>query len=160
MTRSGGYARPGRTAAFSSTSGIVLEAIQANRWVIIDELNRSNFDRAFGQLFYSAVRAAAVVLPYENPETRRRIQLCPEEARRGGNHAEGYYRVLIPQRWRIVATMNVFDKSLLFEMSFALMRRFAFIEVPSPRSRPSSRPCGTGCWRACQVSRLRLSDRP
>lgn len=28
--------------------------------------------------------------------------------------------------------MNVFDKSLLFEMSFALMRRFAFIEVPSP----------------------------
>jgi hypothetical protein len=29
--------------------------------------------------------------------------------------------------------MNVFDKSLLFEMSFALMRRFAFVEVPSPR---------------------------
>jgi len=28
--------------------------------------------------------------------------------------------------------MNVFDKSLLFEMSYALMRRFAFIEVPSP----------------------------
>ena len=28
--------------------------------------------------------------------------------------------------------MNVFDKTLLFEMSFALMRRFAFIEVASP----------------------------
>ena len=28
--------------------------------------------------------------------------------------------------------MNVFDKNLLFEMSYALMRRFAFIEVPSP----------------------------
>ena len=28
--------------------------------------------------------------------------------------------------------MNVFDKTLLFEMSYALMRRFAFIEVPSP----------------------------
>jgi hypothetical protein len=28
--------------------------------------------------------------------------------------------------------MNVFDKTLLFEMSFALMRRFAFVEVPSP----------------------------
>jgi MoxR-like ATPase len=26
----------------------------------------------------------------------------------------------------------VFDKSLLFEMSYALMRRFAFIEVPAP----------------------------
>ena len=28
--------------------------------------------------------------------------------------------------------MNMFDKNLLFEMSFALMRRFTFIEVPSP----------------------------
>jgi hypothetical protein len=28
--------------------------------------------------------------------------------------------------------MNVFDKNLLFEMSYALMRRFAFIEVMSP----------------------------
>ena len=33
---------------------------------------------------------------------------------------------------RIVATINVFDKRVLFEMSYALMRRFAFIEVPSP----------------------------
>jgi hypothetical protein len=39
----------------------------------------------------------------------------------------------VPASWRVIATMNVFDKSLLFEMSFALMRRFAFIEVPSPR---------------------------
>src|SRR5205823_6664799 len=37
-----------------------------------------------------------------------------------------------PATWRIIATMNVFDKTLLFEMSFALMRRFAFIEVPAP----------------------------
>ena len=28
--------------------------------------------------------------------------------------------------------MNVFDKNLLFEMSYALMRRFAFIEVGTP----------------------------
>jgi hypothetical protein len=28
--------------------------------------------------------------------------------------------------------MNVFDKNLLFEMSYALMRRFAFVEVTSP----------------------------
>jgi hypothetical protein len=38
----------------------------------------------------------------------------------------------IPLSWRIVATMNVFDKTLLFEMSYALMRRFAFVEVASP----------------------------
>ena len=40
--------------------------------------------------------------------------------------------IRVPASWRIMATMNMFDKNLLFEMSFALMRRFAFIEVPSP----------------------------
>jgi MoxR-like ATPase len=110
--------------------GILLEAIRENRWVIIDELNRSNFDRAFGQMF-TVLSGQPVVLPYEDPATGRRILLCPATAA-GRNHTEGYERVLIPEDWRIVATMNVFDKSLLFEMSFALMRRFAFIEVPSP----------------------------
>jgi hypothetical protein len=40
--------------------------------------------------------------------------------------------IRVPPRWRILATMNVFDKNLLFEMSYALMRRFAFVEVSSP----------------------------
>jgi hypothetical protein len=31
-----------------------------------------------------------------------------------------------------MATMNAFDKNLLFDMSYALMRRFAFIEVGTP----------------------------
>ena len=38
----------------------------------------------------------------------------------------------MPANWRIIATMNVFDKNLLFDMSYALMRRFAFIEVGTP----------------------------
>jgi MoxR-like ATPase len=31
--------------------GHFLEAIASNKWLVIDELNRSNFDRAFGRLF-------------------------------------------------------------------------------------------------------------
>jgi hypothetical protein len=42
------------------------------------------------------------------------------------------HAIPVPRRWRLIATMNVFDKALLFEMSYALMRRFAFIEVPAP----------------------------
>jgi hypothetical protein len=38
----------------------------------------------------------------------------------------------VPASWRIIATMNAFDKNLLFDMSYALMRRFAFIEVGTP----------------------------
>ncbi|MBA3405730.1 MAG: hypothetical protein H0U13_13800 [Gemmatimonadaceae bacterium] len=43
-----------------------------------------------------------------------------------------WHVIRIPKTWQLIATMNVFDKSLLFKMSFALMRRFAFIEVPAP----------------------------
>ena len=50
--------------------------------------------------------------------------------------ALGGDQLVVPDAWRIIATMNVFDKSLLYEMSYALMRRFAFIEVPSPDDSP------------------------
>lgn len=110
--------------------GLFLEAIRDNRWLVVDELNRSNFDRAFGQLF-TALSGQSVVLPYTNPESHGRIALALEGTR-SEYEPPDYDVLMIPEPWRIVATMNVFDKSLLFEMSFALMRRFAFIEVPSP----------------------------
>jgi MoxR-like ATPase len=120
--------------------GLFLEAIQANRWLVVDELNRSNFDRAFGQLF-TVLSGQSVVLPYTDPDSNGRIALVLE-----GTYSEyeppDYHVLMIPESWRIVATMNVFDKSLLFEMSFALMRRFAFIEVPSP-----SPPVFADLWR-------------
>jgi MoxR-like ATPase len=40
--------------------------------------------------------------------------------------------IRVPVPWRMIATMNVFDKELLYRLSYALMRRFAFIEVESP----------------------------
>jgi AAA domain (dynein-related subfamily) len=108
--------------------GHFLEAIEGDQWLLIDELNRSNFDRAFGQLF-TVLSGQAVTLPYARGDGRSGpIVLLPEGSPRP---ADGDV-LPIPASWRIVATMNVFDKTLLFEMSFALMRRFAFIEVPSP----------------------------
>jgi MoxR-like ATPase len=110
--------------------GHFLDAIQQQRWLVIDELNRSNFDRAFGQLF-TILSGQSVVLPYEDPESGKPLALAVEGTDRPDLHDR--CRVIqIPSTWRVVATMNVFDKSLLFEMSFALMRRFAFIEVPAP----------------------------
>jgi hypothetical protein len=70
-----------------------------------------------------------VVLPYERAPGDGPITLVPAGAPRPAQHADV---VEVPTAWRIIATMNVFDKTLLFEMSYALMRRFAFIEVPSP----------------------------
>ena len=53
-----------------------------NQWLVIDELNRSNFDRAFGQLF-TVLSGQAVELPYERESTAvGRLALVPEGVRR------------------------------------------------------------------------------
>jgi MoxR-like ATPase len=135
----GGLRPTGSGTALEFRDGLFLETIRQNRWLLVDELNRSNFDRAFGQ-FFTVLSKQPVVLPYEDPASGHRIVLVPEEAE--GRYDPGEYSLIrIPRSWRIIATMNVFDKSLLFEMSFALMRRFAFIEVPSP-----ARPVFTQLW--------------
>ncbi|MCX8495923.1 MAG: AAA family ATPase [Akkermansiaceae bacterium] len=124
-----GGLRPTGPDQLEFEEGHFLKAIRRNEWLLIDELNRAHFDRAFGQLF-TVLSGQPVVLPYSRPEAGGKpLVLLPEGATAptlDGDLLE------IPQTWRIIATMNVFDKSLLFEMSFALMRRFAFIEVASP----------------------------
>jgi MoxR-like ATPase len=123
-----GGLKPDAKAGLTFQEGHFLAAIRKNQWLVIDELNRSNFDRAFGQLF-TVLSGQAVELPYERVSGGGRLALVPEGTK---NDFAGADVLTIPQEWRVIATMNVFDKSLLFEMSFALMRRFAFIEVPSP----------------------------
>ncbi len=107
--------------------GLFVEAIESGRWLVIDELNRSNFDRAFGQLF-TVLSGQAVVLPFKRKGQPDPLSLVPS-----GVEAPAKTDVIrVPANWRIIATMNVFDKNLLFDMSYALMRRFAFIEVGTP----------------------------
>ena len=124
-----GGLRPNGRGELEFCEGHFLEAIRNDQWLLIDELNRSQFDRAFGQLF-TVLSGQPVVLPYSRPAHEgQKLVLVPEGIESpipDGDILE------IPRQWRIIATMNVFDKSLLFEMSFALMRRFAFIEVMSP----------------------------
>jgi MoxR-like ATPase len=107
--------------------GLFVEAIMTGRWLVIDELNRSNFDRAFGQLF-TVLSGSPVVLPFKRAGQSQPLSIVPS-----GLEAPPDTDVIrLPASWRIIATMNVFDKNLLFEMSYALMRRFAFIEVGTP----------------------------
>ncbi|HSL57087.1 MAG TPA: AAA family ATPase [Acidimicrobiales bacterium] len=107
--------------------GLFVEAIMSGRWLVIDELNRSNFDRAFGQLF-TVLSGSPVVLPFKRAGQSKPLSLVPT----GVEPPDDTDVIKLPSSWRIIATMNVFDKNLLFEMSYALMRRFAFIEVGTP----------------------------
>src|SRR6187551_1206829 len=93
--------------------GMFIEAIESGRWLVIDELNRSNFDRAFGQLF-TVLSGQPVVLPFKRGGQTKPLSIVPY----GVEPPPETEPIRVPPRWRIVATMNVFDKNLLFEMSY------------------------------------------
>jgi MoxR-like ATPase len=129
----GGYVpTPRQTLQFRP--GIFLHAVCLGHWLMIDEINRAEIDKAFGELFtvlsgqgvdlpYTVGSQAVRVLPPAAPDPQR--EWVPAAA------TSGYHYVIHPN-WRIIATMNVYDKSSLFAMSFAFMRRFAFVDVDLP----------------------------
>jgi 5-methylcytosine-specific restriction enzyme B len=89
-------------------------------WLVIDELNRAEIDRAFGPLFtaLSGESSAEFTLDY-----------IP------GNH-----KIVIPSRFRIIATLNSFDTRFVNSMSAALRRRFARALILPPANEGSLVP--------------------
>ncbi len=107
--------------------GFILEAVQRGRWLIVDELNRADFDKAMGPLF-TTFSNQPVTLPFKRVGHNQHLSLVP-----AGTEAPPQTEPIhIPAKWRLLATMNELDKQTLYRMSFALMRRFAFIEVEQP----------------------------
>lgn len=111
-------------------SGQVLEAIDEDRWLVIDELNRSDIDKAIGQLF-TVLSGQAVVLPFLQATDDGEL-LPPSVVPAGADAPPATVVHSVPKTWRLIATLNDRDKDLLFDMSEALMRRFAVIEIPIP----------------------------
>lgn len=129
----GGYRpNPEKNGALEFYPGFFLQCFKdktnsnINKWLIIDEINRADIDKAFGSLF-SALTGDNITLPYENSEGPIKVVSNPES-----NDFEKDNFFIIPNEWRIIATMNTFDKTSLYEMSYAFMRRFAFIPVDVP----------------------------
>ena len=117
----------------SFTPGIVLNrlknnrtGVQSNELTIIDELNRADIDKAFGQLF-TLLSGQSVQLPYT--VGGEEVELTTFKDIDGPPAANQF---VVPNSWRIFATMNAYDKTSLYEMSYAFMRRFAFVRVPAP----------------------------
>jgi MoxR-like ATPase len=124
----GGYV-PQKDSRLVFSPGIVLRAIRENKWVIIDEINRADVDKAFGQLL-TILSGQDVELPFTD-EQGNSIKI---------RHAKGlqsYYDELavtyfVGDNWRVIGTMNTFDKNSLFALSYAFMRRFGFVHINSP----------------------------
>ncbi len=108
--------------------GKFLQAIRDNKWLIIDEINRADIDKAFGQLF-TVLSGQGVELPFKINGNSVKIE--PSDENRTYYDPEiSTYKV--GKNWRIIATMNVYDKDYLFEMSYAFMRRFTFVYIDLP----------------------------
>ena len=136
-------ARNGKGLVFQE--GFLLRAVPqsgVSKWLIIDQFNRADIDSCFGELF-SVLAGDAVTLPFmklaegdgdpvkdgEKLRSNSFVRIIPATA----NDVEeqpGDYRV--PRRFRLIGTMNDADRSGLNNLSFALMRRFAFIPVEAP----------------------------
>lgn len=86
-------------------------------WLIIDEFNRADIDKAFGQLF-TALRTRTLKIPTDV-------------------EGKSYKTLKIPEDYRIIGTLNTADKHYLFKLSDALKSRFAYIEIDIPKKEQS-----------------------
>ncbi|SDR06287.1 AAA family ATPase [Natronobacterium texcoconense] len=103
-----------------------------NEWLIIDEINRSDIDKAFGQLF-SVLSGDSTELPYERDRTVELLSLSESTSREDLEDVISNPDAFpVTPSWRLIATMNTYDKTSLYEMSYAFMRRFNFIHVGVP----------------------------
>ena len=91
---------PGRFLSFCDMAG----QHEGTCVLIIDEINRANLSRVFGELMY--------LLEYRNDETP----------------LAGGGMLTIPSNVRIIGTMNTADRSIAL-VDHALRRRFAFLEL-------------------------------
>lgn len=124
----GGY-QPIGTGSVAFIPGVLLRRF--DRPLIIDELNRCDIDKVIGPLF-TVLSGQQTTLPYRvNIEDKDSLQyvILPESKPSAATHeyAPGPH-------WRLVATINSIDKASLYQMSYALARRFAWVYVDAPHN--------------------------
>lgn len=132
----GGY-KPRKNGELYFERGIFLNSLkkgdntQINEWLIIDEINRADIDKSFGP-FFSALSGDDIEISLkDNNEFNIEISL---EKNNDANVNVRPHQYIVPNDWRLIGTMNTFDKTSLYEMSYAFMRRFAFIQIPIPKN--------------------------
>ena len=107
--------------------GVLLQNF--DRPLIIDELNRCDIDKVIGPLF-TVLSEQKTTLPYRTDvgdEKSQAYVILPKPKPGTAEHE------FAPRPgWRIIATVNSIDKAALYQMSFALTRRFGWIYVDVP----------------------------
>ena len=128
----------GPDGALEFAPGHVLQAIAADKWLLLDEANRADLDRIFGgMLTWLAGQQVSVgqdtpgssaehILTWSDQAKSDVQEFKPEDERA----AATVYRA--GQEWRLLGTYNSLDAHRVFRLGLALGRRFAQIPVPPP----------------------------
>ncbi len=111
--------------------GIFLRSIRENKLLIIDEINRADIDKAFGQLF-TVLSGQSIELNYKKEGKPIKVELLNDITSNNSYYDEDSATYFVGNNWRIIASMNTSDKDSLFELSYAFMRRFAFVNIDIP----------------------------
>lgn len=88
-------------------------------WLVVDELNRSEIDKVFGDLF--------TVFGSDDLD-KRKLPLWFESDK----NKQVLY---VPRRFRIIGLMNNVDKNYVFDLSHGLARRFTIVNVLPPEEK-------------------------
>lgn len=115
----GGYALE-RDQSLRFRPGAFLRAINGWQWLLVDELNRADVDKAFGELM-TVLAGRGTDTPFELNDGRQ-VSI--------GFEARRTHR--LSRTFRVIATMNTWDKTSLFRLSYAVQRRFAIIHLGVP----------------------------
>ena len=126
-------------------SGHLLEALsrhlEGGCMLIVEELNRAEADKVLAEFFtmFSSNNPEEWVFPYSLVEeitsydyekdraAHTLLTQLPQLGKRPGGYA-------IPSDFRVIATVNSFDRTYLFTLGFALQRRFAVVEINPPEA--------------------------
>ena len=104
-----------------------------NKYVlIIDEINRGDISRVFGELFFSIDPDDRGNLSEENINTTTYVKTQYQNLiQENTTFYNGFY---VPNNVYIIGTMNDIDRSVE-SLDFALRRRFVFIEITAEQSK-------------------------
>lgn len=134
--------------------GVLLRSFE--RPLIIDEMNRCDIDKVLGPLF-TVLSGQHTTLPYRvkisDESSAQYVILAAEKA------IPAAHEFAPGAAWRLIATINSIDKASLYQMSYALSRRFGWIYIDVPKDlrgfiaahieqitgSPTSHPAGAPC---------------
>jgi MoxR-like ATPase len=102
--------RPGFLTLVAQNCRSSLKENGKPHWVIIDEINRADLDRALGEFF------TLLDVEYRN----KPIKIMIDE--------KTNIDIYVPYAFRVLGTLNSYDRALLYKLGYALRRRFAVID--------------------------------